>query len=75
MGTNGGTRYPFPTWVWSPAGGWWSEPKHWKRNTFVAGCLCLILSSGVFYVSAQKEVIHKSEEIERFQLLSDISVF
>jgi hypothetical protein len=19
--------------VWSPAGGWWAQPKNWKRNT------------------------------------------
>jgi hypothetical protein len=22
--------------VWSPAGGWWADPKHWRRNTAFA---------------------------------------
>lgn len=22
--------------VWSPAGGWWANPRHWKRNTAIA---------------------------------------
>ena len=26
--------------VWSPAGGWWADPKHWRRNTALAfGCV------------------------------------
>ena len=32
----GGRRFPFPKSVWSPAGGWWAEPKNWKRNTAIA---------------------------------------
>ena len=28
----GGRRYPYPKWVWSPAGGWWPNPTNWKRN-------------------------------------------
>ena len=22
--------------VWSPAGGWWADPVHWRRNTALA---------------------------------------
>ena len=29
----GAANFPYPKWVWSPAGGWWCEPKNWKRNT------------------------------------------
>ena len=25
-----------PAGVWSPAGGWWADPKHWRRNTALA---------------------------------------
>jgi hypothetical protein len=41
----GGRQFLYPKWVWSPAGGWWANPTHWKRNTiiygaFVAGAAC-----------------------------------
>ncbi|KAH8928264.1 hypothetical protein BT69DRAFT_1345465 [Atractiella rhizophila] len=32
----GGQRYPFPKEVWSPSGGWWTQPLNWKTNTAVA---------------------------------------
>jgi len=32
----GGKRVSFPSWVWSPAGGWYPDPAAWKRNTFIA---------------------------------------
>ena len=28
-----GGQHNFPKEVWSPAGGWWADPKNWKRNT------------------------------------------
>lgn len=31
----GAANFPYPKWVWSPAGGWWCEPKQWKRNTAI----------------------------------------
>lgn len=31
----GGHHFPYPKWVWSPAGGWWAKPKHWKRDTVI----------------------------------------
>ncbi|ORZ36775.1 hypothetical protein BCR44DRAFT_1375059, partial [Catenaria anguillulae PL171] len=38
-------RTPFPRYVYSPMGGWWSQPKNWKSNTaVVAGGLVLITS-------------------------------
>ena len=35
--------------VWSPAGGWWANPRHWKRNTalgyaFIGTCLMFTFS-------------------------------
>ena len=29
-------NFPYPKWVWSPAGGWWCEPKNGSRNTMIA---------------------------------------
>ena len=31
----GGRRYPYPKWVWSPAGGWWPSPTKWKRDSAI----------------------------------------
>jgi hypothetical protein len=28
--------------IWSPAGGFFADPKHWRRNTVVA-VMCVIL--------------------------------
>eukprot|EP01031_Cornospumella_fuschlensis_P026574 gene26574-32116_t len=43
----GGKRFVYPQWVWSPSGGWWPNPHHWKRNTaiylvFVAATLSIV---------------------------------
>eukprot|EP01041_Mallomonas_annulata_P011405 gene11405-23858_t len=32
---SGGHRFPYPKYVWSPAGGWWASPVNWKRNTLI----------------------------------------
>lgn len=41
--------------VWSPAGGWWNNPVHWKRNTGIAGAVVGILAIGIFQVSTSRE--------------------
>jgi hypothetical protein len=43
------------TQVWTPSGGWWANPKHWKRNTGVAFGVIGLLSAAIFPVSASKE--------------------
>jgi hypothetical protein len=46
---------PYPRRVWTPYGGWWPEPKNWKRNTAL-GLLGLLLSgAGLFYLSTRLE--------------------
>ena len=52
----GDKRFPYPKWVWSPAGGWWPDPVHWKRNTFLAGIAFLAVCYPVFLISAENEV-------------------
>ncbi|OQS04517.1 hypothetical protein THRCLA_20863 [Thraustotheca clavata] len=38
------TKYPYPKHTWSPAGGWWNEPKNWKTRTGVlVGVMGLLL--------------------------------
>ncbi|KAG7446137.1 uncharacterized protein BT62DRAFT_895364, partial [Guyanagaster necrorhizus] len=40
----GGGRYPYPKYVWSPAGGWWVQPSNWKANT-------AIVATGIFAIA------------------------
>lgn len=51
-----GKKFPYPKYVWSPAGGWWCNPRHWKRNTVYAFVWLGGLSAVVWYISAQLEV-------------------
>ncbi|OMH84533.1 hypothetical protein AX774_g1938 [Zancudomyces culisetae] len=46
---------PYPKNVWSPAGGWWSQPKAWKRNSVIVGLGTTVLTGFLFYKSAQIE--------------------
>ncbi|EKM82323.1 hypothetical protein AGABI1DRAFT_82136 [Agaricus bisporus var. burnettii JB137-S8] len=51
----GGARYPYPKYVWSPAGGWWVRPSNWASNTaIVAGGMAAVLYA-VWRVSANNE--------------------
>ncbi|KAJ2724556.1 hypothetical protein GGI07_001903 [Coemansia sp. Benny D115] len=52
----GGTAHkPYPKHVWSPAGGWWAQPKTWKRNTAIVGVGALCFLGFVFKKSAELE--------------------
>ncbi|KAH0585012.1 hypothetical protein H2248_008281 [Termitomyces sp. 'cryptogamus'] len=51
----GGARYPYPKFVWSPAGGWWTRPSNWRSNTAIAFGGILAITYGVWTVSAEKE--------------------
>ena len=33
-------KFDYPKYVWSPSGGWWCNPRHWKRNTMYAFLVC-----------------------------------
>ncbi|KAK9383843.1 uncharacterized protein V2V93DRAFT_362852 [Kockiozyma suomiensis] len=44
---SGGKRYPFPKHVWAPTGGWWPNPKNWKRNTYGVGASIFL---GIIYL-------------------------
>jgi hypothetical protein len=48
----------YPKHVWSPAGGWYADPRHWRRNTALA---VAALATAAFYIgraSARREVRH-----------------
>lgn len=42
--------------VWSPAGGWFPDPKAWKRNTFFGFVAVGVASVTIFNYSRQIEV-------------------
>ena len=35
----GAVNFPYPKWVWSPAGGFWCNPPNWKRNTAIVAAV------------------------------------
>lgn len=46
----------FPTnEVWSPAGGWYCDPRYWRRNTFLALGAVACIAVPVFLTSAKLE--------------------
>ena len=55
----GGRRFPFPKSVWSPAGGWWAEPKNWKRNTAIAFVVQAIILYHAYNWAESKTVDYK----------------
>jgi hypothetical protein len=52
----GGRQFDYPKWVWSPAGGWWANPTHWKRNTAVYGAFVVLVASYTYLYSESKTV-------------------
>ncbi|PFH46415.1 hypothetical protein AMATHDRAFT_7852 [Amanita thiersii Skay4041] len=51
----GGARYPYPKYVWSPSGGWWTRPTNWVSNTAIAFTGILALTYATWSVSAEYE--------------------
>ncbi|KAK0199880.1 hypothetical protein DFS33DRAFT_202848 [Desarmillaria ectypa] len=51
----GGGRYPYPKYVWSPAGGWWVQPSNWKANTAVVATGIFAIACLVGSLSAARE--------------------
>ncbi|KIK80772.1 hypothetical protein PAXRUDRAFT_157780 [Paxillus rubicundulus Ve08.2h10] len=52
----GGACYPYPQHVWSPAGGWRTQPSNWASNTTITMIGILAIAYGVWNVSAEREV-------------------
>lgn len=42
--------------VWTPAGGWFPDPKGWKGNLGKTYLLAGVIGATIFYTSAQLEV-------------------
>ncbi|KAF2473001.1 uncharacterized protein BDR25DRAFT_302550 [Lindgomyces ingoldianus] len=62
----GGGKIPYPKHVWSPAGGWYSQPSNWKSNTAVMGAVIFGITALCWSVSADREYRDKMPEQGRF---------
>lgn len=63
-GHGGHGHYPgYPTDVWSPSGGWYADPKYWRRNTLVAIAAITAICIPIAITSARLEVMN---DITRF---------
>lgn len=62
----GGGKIPYPKHVWSPAGGWYGQPKNWKTNTVVAFAVVFGISAIFFRISAERETRYQFPEPGRF---------
>ena len=56
LSQGGVKKYPYPLYVWSPSGGWWCNPKAWKRNTMLAFLFGALACVPVFIISSKLEV-------------------
>lgn len=45
----------YPKGVWSPTGGWYADPKNWRRNTLFAFVFMAASATYVFKKSAELE--------------------
>ncbi|KAL6704913.1 hypothetical protein ACN47E_007458 [Coniothyrium glycines] len=62
----GGGKIPYPKHVWSPTGGWYSQPANWKRNTAVVGLVMASIVGLAWKLSAEREYRDKMPEPGRF---------
>ncbi|KAF9428721.1 hypothetical protein BGZ94_001321 [Podila epigama] len=53
-----GGRYPYPKHVWSPTGGWWTQPTNWKSNTAAAVGISATIVAAAWKYSAENEERH-----------------
>ncbi|KAI9739186.1 MAG: hypothetical protein M1834_007399 [Cirrosporium novae-zelandiae] len=61
-----GGKIPYPKHVWSPAGGWYSQPANWKANTAVMGAIMFGIVCVTWSVGAEREKRMKMPEPDRF---------
>ena len=56
----GAAVFPYPKWVWSPAGGWYCNPTNWKRNTAICLGVWGVILAVTFKTSASVERAYKA---------------
>ncbi|KAF2093335.1 hypothetical protein NA57DRAFT_81265 [Rhizodiscina lignyota] len=65
-GKGGHGKIPYPTHVWSPAGGWYAQPKNWKSNTAIVAAVMFGLCCITWTASARLEERPRMPEPGRF---------
>ena len=53
----------YPKHVWSPAGGWYAQPKNWRANTAIMLGVVVGITAMAWSVSAEKEHRYKMPEV------------
>ncbi|KAF2503086.1 hypothetical protein BU16DRAFT_612652 [Lophium mytilinum] len=61
-----GGKIPYPKHVWSPAGGWYSQPANWKANTAIMSGVVIGITAIAWSISAEREFRNKMPEQGRF---------
>jgi hypothetical protein len=56
----------YPKHVWSPAGGWYGQPKNWRTNTAIAFTAMMGFLVVTFYISGQIEEREKMPDKNAF---------
>jgi len=51
----GGARFPYPKHVWTPSGGWWTQPSNWRANTAIIGVGIAAITYATWKFSAERE--------------------
>ncbi|TGZ82868.1 hypothetical protein EX30DRAFT_394133 [Ascodesmis nigricans] len=62
----GGGKIPYPKHVWSPAGGWYSQPSNWRANTLVMVGVIATCAAFAWKVSAERERRYVMPDPDRF---------
>ncbi|KAL0930434.1 uncharacterized protein CTRU02_214509 [Colletotrichum truncatum] len=62
----GGPKVPYPKHVWSPAGGWYTQPANWRMNTAIIGTVMVGVVAAIWKISAEKEVRYVMPQEGRF---------
>ena len=53
----------YPKHVWSPAGGWYAQPKNWRANTAIMLGVVVGITAMAWSVSAEREHRYKMPEV------------
>ncbi|XP_057299355.1 uncharacterized protein LOC130629979 [Hydractinia symbiolongicarpus] len=49
-------KFDYPKYVWSPTGGWWCQPRNWKRNTAIAFIASALISIPIIKWGRENEI-------------------
>ncbi|KAF2221022.1 hypothetical protein BDZ85DRAFT_283916 [Elsinoe ampelina] len=60
------SKVPYPKHVWSPAGGWYSQPANWKGNTAIMSGVIVAITAAAWTLSANLEHRDRFPEPGRF---------